>query len=91
VILPFTVDPQTVLSALGVVGSGCALLMYWLLEQGKITAKTPIFYSVNALGSILVLCSTGSRYDSGDLGTLILESVWTIISIMGLIKALRKP
>jgi hypothetical protein len=83
-------SPQTLLSALGVLGSGCALLMYWLLEQGKINSKSALFYSINALGSVLVLCSAGSRYDSGDLGTLILESVWTIISLAGLVKVLKQ-
>lgn len=75
---------------LGLLGSFLCLLMFFLLEQGKTDPKGMTFYSVNGMGAFLVLVSAAHSFDWGDMGTISLEAIWTIISLMGLWKAWKR-
>lgn len=73
----------------GLIGSFCCLLMFFMLEQEKIDSKSMKFYGINGLGSFLVLISSAYEFDTGDMGTISLELIWTIISVMGFWKAYK--
>lgn len=74
----------------GLAGSFLCLLMFFMLEQEKIDSKGMTFYSLNGLGAFLVLVAAARDFDSGDLGTISLELIWTLISLMGVWKAYRR-
>lgn len=75
--------------ALGIVGSLCCLSMYFLLEQGRIGADSPLFYLINGVGGVLVVISVAADFDKGDVGAILQDTVWATISLMGLVKTLR--
>lgn len=80
---------DTLFLVLGLIGSFCCLLMFFMLEQEKVDPKGMMFYGINGLGAFLVLISAASDFDSGDMGTISLELIWTIISLMGMWKAYK--
>lgn len=81
---------ETLVLILGIIGAACVLYMYWALEQGRVTPNTMRYYVINGIGALLVFMSILYSYDSGDVGGLIVEGLWVVISLMGITKILRK-
>lgn len=81
---------ETLVLILGIIGAACVLYMYWALEQGRVTPNTMRYYVINGIGALLVFTSILYSYDSGDVGGLIVEGLWVVISLMGIAKILRK-
>lgn len=65
----------------GLIGSACILLAYFLLQQGKLSGESKKYFLMNAIGAFLVLISL---YYDFNLAAAILESTWLIVSLLGL-------
>ena len=81
---------ETLFSLVGLSGAACAVGMYALVSLGKVSAEKPIFFSVNAVGAMLVLVAASRQFDVGDLGTIGQELIWAILSLVGLVRANKK-
>jgi len=75
---------------LGLLGAACVLSMYAMLESGRMSSSDPRFYMVNGVGALLVAISIAADYDSADVGGIVVEAVWVVISVFGIVKYLRK-
>ena len=75
---------------LGTVGVGFIIVMYAMLQLGKISAERPAFSAFNALGAVFILVSLTYEF---NLSAALMEGVWLLVSLYGLWKALssRRP
>lgn len=73
---------------IGNIGVFLILLSYTLLQLEKLQSTQLIYSVLNTLGAVLVLYSLTFTF---NLSSFIIEVFWLIISIFGVIKALRKP
>ena len=67
----------------GVLGAVVVLIAYFLLSAKKINANTSLYYSLNILGSVLLIFSL--LYD-WNLASFFIEVSWLLISVYGLTK-----
>ena len=81
---------DTILSYLGVLGAVMCVLAYFLLERGKVRADGMTYYFMNGFGAFLVLVAVLYSFDGGDMGAIVQELCWVIISMMGIFKILKK-
>lgn len=81
---------ETLVFLLGILGAAMVVFTYWALEQGRIGTNDMRYYAVNGAGAFLVFISILYSYDSGDVGGLLVEGLWVVISLMGMTKILRK-
>ena len=75
---------------LGTIGVGFIIVMYVMLQLGKISAERPAFSAFNALGAVFILVSLTYEF---NLSAALMEGVWLLVSLYGLWKALssRRP
>lgn len=75
---------------LGTIGVGFIIVMYVMLQLGKISAERPAFSAFNALGAVFILISLAYEF---NLSAALMEGVWLLVSLYGLWKALsgRRP
>ena len=66
---------------LGILGAACFLLSYYLLQKDKEFAKTPTYSIMNLAGAVLMLLSVCFDW---NIGALINNSFWIILSLYGL-------
>lgn len=81
---------QNFLTILGLTGAIIQIFMYWCLQSGKVDGETASFYAINGLGSLMVATSLTVIYQPTNLGGILMESAWFLISLAGLSKALKK-
>ncbi len=72
----------------GNVGVALIIGTCFLLQWGRIRARTVGYSLANALGAAMVMLSLA--YDF-NLSAFIVECFWTAISIFGIIRAVRAP
>ena len=70
---------------LGTIGVGFIIVMYAMLQLGKISAERPAFSAFNAVGAIFILVSLTYEF---NLSAAMMEGVWLVVSLYGLWKAL---
>ena len=70
---------------LGTIGVGFIIVMYAMLQLGKISAERPAFSAFNALGAVFILVSLTYEF---NLSAALMEGVWLMVSLYGLWKAL---
>ena len=70
---------------LGTIGVGFIIVMYAMLQLGKISAERPAFSAFNALGAVFILISLTYEF---NLSAVLMEGVWLMVSLYGLWKAL---
>ena len=73
---------------IGTIGVGLVLLAYFLNIFSLIKKDGVLFYLLNIIGGAI------SCYASiliHFLPFIILEGIWTIVSVIGLIKSIKKP
>ena len=70
---------------LGTIGVGFIIVMYAMLQLGKISAERPAFSAFNALGAVFILISLTYEF---NLSAALMEGVWLVVSLYGLWKAL---
>ena len=75
---------------LGTIGVAFIVVMYVMLQLGKINAERPTFSALNALGAVFILISLIYQF---NLSAALMEGVWLLVSLYGLWKALsgRRP
>ncbi|HET7371555.1 MAG TPA: hypothetical protein VFK45_12035 [Gammaproteobacteria bacterium] len=74
-------------NALGLIGVFLVLLMYFMLQIGRIRPETLTYSLVNACGSVLILFSL---YFYFNLSSAVIETAWLAISLFGIYRALRR-
>ncbi len=72
----------------GLVGVALVLFAFLLLQAHKLHGNGPIYQTMNALGAIGVMLSL--LFGSFNLSAFLLEVAWLLISIYGMIVALRR-
>ncbi|HET8552437.1 MAG TPA: hypothetical protein VFM97_08195 [Gammaproteobacteria bacterium] len=78
---------MSVINGLGLLGVFLVLLMYFLLQIGRIRAESLAYSLVNACGSVLILISL---YFFFNLSSAVIETAWLAISLFGIYRALRR-
>ena len=73
---------------IGTVGVGLVLLAYFLNIFSLIKKDGVLFYNLNILGGA-ISCYASIRIEFWPF--IILEGIWTIVSIIGLLKSIKKP
>ena len=75
---------------LGTIGVAFIVVMYVMLQLGKINAERPTFSALNALGAVFILISLIYQF---NMSAALMEGVWLLVSLYGLWKALsgRRP
>ncbi|MGH1376595.1 MAG: CBU_0592 family membrane protein [Alphaproteobacteria bacterium] len=74
---------------LGVVGAIICVLAYMLIIIERINPKGVLYSAMNGFGGLFLLISIAANYDVGDTGGLVVESCWILISIYGVMKAMK--
>lgn len=77
-------------TGIGLLGAFLIVSMYFLLERDKIDPKSLRFFSINGFGAFLVMVSIAVDFDITDAGGVAIEACWVLISLMGIIKSVRK-
>ena len=71
---------------LQVAASLCILVPFVLVQLGRMSASSPTYLALNLLGSaVLAVDATLGR----DWGFVLLEGVWAVVSLVGLVPFLR--
>lgn len=73
---------------IGTIGVGLVLIAYFLNIFSLIKKDGTLFYNLNILGGA-ISCYASIRIEFWPF--IILEGIWTIVSIIGLIKNIKKP
>lgn len=82
---------EMIMAVTGVAGALLTAFMYWLMASEKVDAQSVRFFGLNALGAFLILISLVYHFDWGDLGGVVMELSWLIVSLMGIVKVLTAP
>jgi len=72
---------------LGIVGVSLIVIAYFLLQINKLSSQSLMFSLLNFIGSFLILISL---FDEWNLPSFIIEIFWMLISLIGIIKALKR-
>lgn len=70
----------------GNIGVALILVAYLFLTLEKLDPKSVLYSILNGLGAILILVSL---YFAFNLSSFIIEIAWLLISLIGLIQAIR--
>jgi len=70
----------------GLTGVTMILIAYFLLQTERMSQANPYFSLINAGGSALILISLSIDF---NLPSAVIELSWMLLSILGLIRALR--
>ncbi|MEM9469893.1 MAG: hypothetical protein AAF988_07000 [Pseudomonadota bacterium] len=71
---------------LGVVGTLCIVSMYLAIQIEKISVNNPMYSWVNLFGAIFLLTFIAYDFDSADIGGVMIEAIWILVSLYGLFK-----
>ena len=71
---------------LGSAGVALIVVMYLMLQTGRIAPDNPHFSIWNAAGSILILISLAYEF---NFAAALIEGFWLAISVYGLVRARR--
>lgn len=71
---------------IGTVGVGFIVVMYTLLQTGRMSSENPHFSIWNAVGAALILVSLAYEF---NLSAMLMEGFWLLISLYGLVRTKR--
>ena len=71
---------------IGTVGVGFIVVMYFLLQTGRMASDNPHFSIWNAVGAALILISLAYEF---NLSAVLMEGFWLLLSLYGLVRAKR--
>ncbi len=71
---------------IGAIGVALVVLMYLLLQSGRMAATNPHFSLWNAVGSMLILISL---FHAFNFSAVLIEVFWLAISIYGFARSWR--
>lgn len=72
---------------IGFAGVGIIVTTYMLSQLGRMDVNRPFYPAVNAAGALMVLFSL---YFRPNPPSIVIESFWLAISLVGLVRALMK-
>ena len=72
---------------IGIVGIVCVLSCYFFVQAERMSATSTKYQLLNMLGCVLILVSL---YFSFNLPSAIIQIVWFLISLFGLVRNLGK-
>ncbi|MEH6808097.1 MAG: hypothetical protein V7651_04545 [Hyphomonas oceanitis] len=72
--------------AIGIVGVVLTLLGYLLLQAERIESRSRLYSALNLFGSVAILVSLAFDF---NLSAALMEGCWALISLYGLVKAVR--
>jgi hypothetical protein len=78
-----------VVSYLGVIGAVLCILAYFLLERGLLGAPGFYYYAINGIGAAFVLLAVVYSFDGGDIGAVLQELCWVLVSVIGVYKTFK--
>jgi hypothetical protein len=81
---------DSLFTIIGVLGSICCILAYFLLERGYAKGSDIWYYALNGIGAGLVLIGAMYDFDGGDLGAVTQEVCWVMISGTGVYKLIKQ-
>ena len=73
---------------IGTIGVGIILLAYFLNMFSFISNNGKLFYSLNIIGASIACFAS---YLIDYVPFVLLEAIWAIVSVIGLIKTIKKP
>lgn len=76
-------EPGAFFNMMSVAGDALTMLAYYLLQSKKISAESPLFLSMNCLGSTIILIPLLCH---SSLALILDQMVWLSISIYGVIQ-----
>ena len=76
----------TVPDAIGALGAAAIVAAYFLLQLGRIKPDSPAFSAANAAGAAAIIFSLVYSF---NLSAMIIEVFWLVISLFGLLRAVR--
>lgn len=72
--------PEWLIDVLGWIGGILVVLAYFMISAGKTTAKSPLFQTLNLVGSIFLLILT---YVHGAYPSAVVNLIWVGIALYG--------
>ncbi len=72
--------------AIGIVGVVLTLLGYLLLQAERLESRSRAYSALNLFGSLAILLSLAVDF---NLSAALMEGCWALISLYGLVKAVR--
>jgi hypothetical protein len=72
----------------GFLGVLLIVATYFLSQIGRMEVKRPLYPALNGAGALLILFSL---YFRPNPPSIVIEFFWLLISVIGLIRTLRKP
>lgn len=74
-------------SSIGVLGSACLIVAFFLQQRGTLTIDKPLYHVLNAFGAFFILVSLTVEW---NLFQFILEVFWLAVSLFGLWMVLKR-
>lgn len=75
-----------VMMIVGIIGTILCVGAYGLLTLERIAANSIAFYGLNLVGAVMLLVSIAYDFDWGDLGGVLIEVCWIVISVFGILR-----
>lgn len=72
--------------AIGILGVGLTLMAYLLLQTERLESRSRVYSALNLFGSVAILVSLAFDF---NLSAALMEGCWALISLYGLVKAVR--
>jgi hypothetical protein len=72
---------------IGFVGVAFVVVTYFLSQIGRMDATRALYPAINAAGALMILVSL---YHRPNPPSIVIELFWLAISVVGLIRALRR-
>lgn len=79
--MTFNITDISLTDVIGTLGVALIVLGYFNVQSGRWSHRDMILPLVNLCGSLMVLVSL---YDSPNLPSILIEVIWTLISLYGL-------
>ena len=74
--------------AIQIVGAVLILIAFIAAQRGAMSPQSRTYLVLNLVGSLILAVLAGL---DGDLGFLLLETVWAIVSLLGLVRSAPTP
>jgi len=72
--------------AIGILGVGLTLMAYLMLQTERLESRSRVYSALNLFGSVAILVSLAFDF---NLSAALMEGCWALISLYGLLKAVR--
>lgn len=80
-------EESLLIQFVSLVGAGLILVAYAAHQAGHIGRESLVYHALNAVGG-LVLCIVAIA--ASQVGFIVLEGVWTVISLGAIVRSLRR-